>query len=161
MAVATAFTPVMTQLTGNTGGALQALPNVTLNGARQRTAIGVLTLASQASGTTIGMCRIPVSPGGTMLIGLRLITDTSLGSTTISLGNSNSAALYMAAQTFTSTNTPTAVGKTSAFSAAITSGYDCLSGLASTVYEDIVLVTSTATAPSSGTLVLQVEYAID
>lgn len=161
MAVATAFTPVMTQLTGNTGGALQALPNVTLNGGRQRTSVGVLTLASQASGTTIGMVRIPVSPGGTVLVGMTLVTDTSLGSATISLGNSNTAAQYMAAQTFTSTNTPTRVGKAVVHGVGITSGYDCVTGLASAVYEDIVLVTATASLPSSGTLALLVEYVID
>lgn len=158
MAVATVFTPVMTALTGNAGGALQSLPNVNLNGAKQRCSVGVVTLASQAAGTTIGMARLPV---GAVITGLTLITSISLGSTTVSIGNSNSAALYAAAQTLTATDTPTRLGKASIHGVPIASGYDCLSGAATVSYEDLVIVTAAATAPSSGTLTLIVEYAID
>jgi hypothetical protein len=161
MAVATTFTPVMALLTGNAGGAIQSLPGVNLNGGRQRSAVGMVALAAQASGSTIGAVRLPISPGGTVITGITIATDTSLATAQISLGDSNSAAKYMAAQTLTSLNTPTRVGLATIHGALLTSGYDCASGAISTAYEDIVIVTSVAALPGSGTLVVIVEYVVD
>lgn len=163
MAVATTFSDVMTQLTGNAGGAIQSLPAVTLNGSRSRKIIASIVLASQASGSVIGVARIPV---GAAITDIQLTTDTSLGSATISLGDSNSGAIYMAAQTFTATDTPTAVGKTATRGVPIAAGYDCVTGKVTTPpaggnYEDVVLTVGTASLPSSGNLRIIIEYALD
>jgi hypothetical protein len=158
MAVATIFAPEMTALTGNTGGAVQSLPNVTKVGARERVFVTTLVLATQVSTSVIGMARLPL---GAIITGITLVTDTSLGSSTIALGDTNSAALYMAAQTLTSTNTPTRVGLASAHGAPITAGFDCVSGLANKSYEDIVLTIAVANFPASGNLTLIIEYALD
>ena len=158
MAVATAFTTAMAALTGNTGGALQILPAVTQAGARERVFTGVIALATQPSGSVIGLARIPL---GAAITGITLVTDTSLGTTTIALGDTNSSALYMAAQTLTTVGVPQRVGLTAAHAAAITTGYDCATGIASKSYEDIVLTTAVAALPASGNLAFILEYAFD
>ena len=158
MAVANLFSPVMAALTGNAGGAVQSLPGVNLAGARERTFVGTFVLAAQASGSVIGMARLPLQ---SVITGITLITDTSLGSATIALGDANNATAYMAAQTLTSTNTPTRVGLTAAHGQPITTGYDCTTGLAAKAYEDIILTTGAAALPASGNLCVIVEYALD
>ena len=158
MAAASTFSTQMAALTGNTGGAVQSLPNVTLVGARERVFVANITLASQASGSTIGIARIPL--GGT-ITNIQLTTDTSLSTAQISIGDSNSAAIYAAAQTLTSVNTPTNVGLAATRGSLITTGYDCVSAVASKSYEDVVLVTSVAALPSSGNLVIIITYALD
>lgn len=155
---ATAFFPEMTQLTGNTGGAVQSLPAVTKVGGRERVFSTTLTLAAQASGTTFGVARLPM---GAMLSGINVITDTSLGSATISFGDANNTTLYSAAATLTATNTPTSIGNAATRGQLITSGYDCVSGAANKSYEDITLTTAVAALPGSGSLVVQVTYTID
>ena len=127
-------------------------------GARERVFIANLALASQASGSVIAMARLPV---GAVIAGLALITDTSLGSATIALGDANSAAAYAAAQTLTSVNTPTRIGLAATHGATITTGYDCQTGAANYAYEDILLTTAVAALPASGNLVAIIEYAID
>jgi hypothetical protein len=158
MAVATLFSPVMSSLTGNTGGAVQSLPAVNLAGARERIFVGTLVLAAQASGSVVGVARIPLQ---SVVTGITVITDTSLGSATIALGDTNNGALYMAAQTLTNTNTPTRVGLAATHGAPITTGYDCVSGLSTKSYEDIVLTTGAASLPASGNLAVIIEYALD
>lgn len=158
MSVATLFSPIMSALTGNSGGAIESLPNVTLHGARERTSCAVITLASQASGSVFGLFRLPV---GAIITGITINTSISLGSATIALGDSNTSNLYMSAATFTSTNTPTRVGNATQHASPITSGYDCVTGLASTSYEDVTMTTATAALPSSGTLVIIIEWALD
>jgi hypothetical protein len=158
MTVASSFFPVMTQLTGNAGGGVEALPSVTANGGRERVAGGTLTLAAQASGSVIGVARLPL---GAIISGLTVVTDTSLGSATIALGDTNSGALYAAAMTLTTTNTPTRIGNAVAHMAPIVTGYDCTTGLKSLSYEDITLTTAGATLPASGNLTVVIEYVID
>ena len=155
---ATLFAPEMTLLTGNTGGNVQGLPQVTKVGARERTFTTTFALASQASGSTIGMARLPL---GCIITGLTLITDTSLGSATISLGDASNTTLYLPAQTLTITNTPQRVGLTATHGQQILTGYDCVTGLVNKSYEDITLTTATAALPSSGNLTLVIEYALD
>ena len=158
MAVATHFSTVMSQLTGNTGGQVQALPFVNVAGARNRIFVATITLAAQASGSVIGVARLPMLSA---ITGITLVTDTSLGTATIALGDTNNAARFLAAQTFTTINTPTRVGLTSAHGVPITSGYDCVSGLASLTYEDMVLTTAVASLPGSGNFTIIIEYALD
>lgn len=166
---ATAFAEMMTKLTGNTGGVVQDLPPVLRVGGKRRILAERLTLAAQVSGTVIGVARIPLP---FVLTGITLLTDTSLGSTTIALGNAGNgnSAIYAAAATLTATNTPTGVGKVATTGIQINSGFDCVSGLATGAaapgnggagYEDIILTTGAATAPGSGTLLLLFQYVID
>ena len=158
MAVATVFSSQMTSLTGNAGGGSQALPNVTAVSGRVRVFHADIVLASQVAGTTIGIARLPL---GAMITDIQVITDTSLGTTTISVGDSNSAAIYAAAATYTTINVPVYVGLAATLGVPIASGYDCLTGVASKSYEDLVVVTAVATAPASGNLRLNIKYVMD
>ncbi|HWK44922.1 MAG TPA: hypothetical protein VNT30_09385 [Stellaceae bacterium] len=158
MTVATAFSTQMTQLTGNAGGAIQQLPNSNVVAGRERCFIANIALATQAIGTVFGVARIGLLG---VITGITLITDTSLGSATIALGDANSSAIYMAASVLTATNTPTRVGLASTHGAPIATGYDCVSGLVSKSYEDIILTTAVAALPASGNLAIIFEYVID
>ena len=159
MTTASYFSTEMTQITGNAGGAVQSLPAVTLVGARERVFVAHITLASQTSGSFIGIARLPV---GAMITGVTYITDTSLGSSTIALGDVNTAALYAAAQTLTTTQTPTRVGLAATHGQPITTGYDCTTGAVSKAnIEDVGLTIAVANFPASGNLVVIIEYAHD
>jgi hypothetical protein len=148
----------MALLTGNAGGAIQNLPAVNVCGARERIFVANIALAAQASGSVIGVARLPVQ---SVITGITVITDTSLGTATISLGDTNNATLYTAAQTLTSAQTPTRVGLAATHGAPITTGYDCTTGKANYAYEDIVLTVGTAALPGSGNLLVILEYALD
>ena len=151
------YSTQMAQLTGNAGGAVQSLPGVNTFGGRERTQIANIALATQASGSTIAVARLPLLA---VITGIQMITDTSLGTATVALGDTNSAAIYAAAQTLTSTQTPTRVGLAATHGAPITTGYDCQTGL-SAPYEDNILTVGTAALPASGNLVIIFEYCID
>ncbi len=157
---ATAFTPVMAQLTGNQGGNVQSLPGVNLAGGKERTFVGTITLASQAAATVFGIARLPLQA---VITGITVITSVSLGSATIELGDAGNgnAAIYAAAQTLTSANTPTKVGAAATHGQPITAGYDCQTGASSPDHEDIILTTAAAALPASGTLTTIIEFAID
>lgn len=155
---ATVHFPEMTQLTGNAGGAIQSLPSVTKVGGRERVFASTLALAAQVNGTTFGVARLPL---GAVITGITLITDTSLGSSTIALGDAANTTLYKAAATFTTTDTPTRVGLTAAHAQPITTGYDCVSGLSTKSYEDITMTVGAANLPGSGNLAIIIEYSID
>lgn len=157
---ATTFSAVMASLTGNSGGNVQSLPGVNVAGGRERIFIASIGLASQPSGTVFGVARLPLQSA---ITGITLITSTSLGSTTIALGDAGSgnSAIYMAAQTLTSTNTPTRVGLQASHGVPITTGYDCVTGAQAATYEDITMTTGAATLPGSGNLTIIFEYAID
>lgn len=157
---ATLFSTQMAALTGNTGGAVQSLPGVNVAGGRLRIFVANLALASQASGSVIGVARLPLLA---VISGITYITDTSLSTATIKLGdagNGNSA-IYAAAQTLTGTNTPTKVGLAATLGVPIAAGFDCVSGLAAASYEDVILTVGVAALPSSGNLTIIFEYAID
>lgn len=165
---ATAWSDTMLQLTGNSGGAVQALPNSNVVGGRCRKFISRITLASQVSGTVIGVARIPLPAS---LVSIMLLASVSLGSTTIALGNAadTKGAIYLAARTLTVT-TPVFEGLVATMGIPLTTGIDGVSGLPVTAYapgqgganyEDINLTTGAATAPASGTLCLMFEYMID
>jgi hypothetical protein len=169
MAVATLFGTQMGLLTGNSGGAIQQLPGVNVVGARQRTFVETIALASQASGSVIGVARVPLYA---VFLGITLITDTSLGSATVSFGDANQAALYGAATTLTAINTPTLIAKADAIGP-ILNGYDSVTGnlvdpfmpqfvgQGGALYEDIVMAIGSAAFPASGTLMVLTDYQID
>jgi hypothetical protein len=105
-----------------------------------------IDLASQPSGDTIEIAKLP--KGARVLFGI-LNTDTSLGSSTLAIGNGTSSGKYRAAATFTSTNTPTFFGVVAGVGEALTA-------------EEIVLATiAAANLPSSGILRIMIFYTLD
>lgn len=156
---ATLFSAPMLALTGNVPGVVESLPNVSLFGARVRSQIAVLTYAAQTAGAVFGIARLPI---GAVVLGFLLNSDTSSGSTTLSIGDAHNgnSAKYAALAALTATDTPTWRCKAGVAGVAIATGYDCVSG-ALAQYEDIILVTAAATAPASGTLVIETFYQID
>lgn len=115
-------------------------------GGKMRRILATFDMASQASGSFLVIGR---RPQGSVFAGLRLTTDTSLGTATVSAGTAASAARDKAAATFTATDTPTTYGKASAFAA------DAL-----TADEIVGLTTGTAALPSSGILIAEYFYTI-
>lgn len=155
---ATVWGVQMTLLTTNLGGNVQSLPQGNIVNGKEYGFIETLTLAAQVSGTVIGVARVPLQAS---FLGVTVCTDTSLGSTTIKFGNAGNgnSAIYGAAATLTATDTPTLFTKTAVHGVPITSGFDCVSGVATgyTVggngganYEDIIMTLGAATAPASG-----------
>lgn len=104
-----------------------------------------ITLASQAAADTIVLARVPA--GSTFAYGI-IVTDTSLGSTTISIGNATTPAKYRALAVFTATDTPTLFGKASA----ITHAQELTSD------ETVLATLAAATAPASGNLVIDLYF---
>ncbi len=167
---ATLFSDLMTNTTGNAGGNVQTLNNVNLSGGKERIQVAKIGLAAQVNGSIFGICRLPL---GSTLLGITVITDTSLGSSTIKFGDAHSgnSALYGAAATLTSTNTPTAFATAATYGVPITTGYDCQDGHATTYdvggspggggYEDIIMTVGAADLPGTGTLRVIVRYMLD
>lgn len=165
---ATTWSDTMLQLVSNAAGAVQALPNVNLVGGKCRAFMSRITLAAQASGSVIGVARIPLPA---TLIRVQLLASVTLATATIALGNAanGNSAIYLAARTLTVT-TPVIEGLIATIGVPITTGIDGVSGLPVTpyapgqggaVYEDINLTTGVAALPGAGTLGLIFEYMID
>ena len=156
------YSTQMATITGNVSGAIQSLLQPSQAGGRKRTFVANITLASQVAGSTFAIARLPV---GAAIMGINLMTDTSLGSTTLAIGDAKSgnSALYAAAATLTATDTPTSVGKTATRGLPIVSGYDSATGAlsAGNIYEDVIITTAAATLPASGNLVVELDYVID
>lgn len=166
---ATLFGTEMTTLTTNIGGNIESLLPSYLSHGKDRYFVANLALAIQGSTAVIGVARLPLP---FVLTGIKLLTDTSLGSSTIALGNAGNgnAAKYKAAAVFTAVDTPTFVGLTASMGVPITSGFDCVSGLATgygaggnggALYEDIILTVAVAALPASGNLRIFFSYVID
>lgn len=113
-------------------------------GARLHRYRASITLASQASGDTVVLAKIPA--GQCFAHGV-IVTDTSLGTATVAVGNSSSAAKYKAAAVFTATDTPTLFGKAAA-----------VAGDPSSAQEDVLLTVGTAALPASGQLVVDLYF---
>lgn len=177
-AVASAYFTPMASIAANLGGAVQSLPQAWQFGGKQRTFGGSLTLGSQASGTVLGLCRLPLFGA---VVGIQLVTSVSLGTATLAIGDATSAALYVAAATYTSVDTPVRIGKTSAHLSQLVQGYDATTGKPTNysssqqdpqsaapesqgfggLYEDILVTTAVAALPASGNLVILVDYVLD
>lgn len=155
---ASAYLPEMNTIVSNSGGAIASLNPVTKTAGRVRNFATTLALASQTNGTTLGVARIPLPA---MVTRITMLTDTSLGSSTVALGDASDTAKFKAAATFTATDTPTSVGKQSALATVIYSGYDCQSGAAKNGYTDITMTIGAANLPSSGNFTLMIEYVND
>lgn len=103
-----------------------------------------ITLATQTTSDTIVVAIVPA--GYAFAFGI-LTTDTSLGTSTISIGITGTTAKYRALAVFTATDTPTFFGKASA-----------ISGATLTADETVFITIATASLPASGTLVVDMYY---
>jgi len=138
------------ELAGTTTGLTTAAatgyrPGASVYGARMKRFRATVTYAGQTTSDTILLASVPA--GFTFAFGV-LNADTSSGSTTLAIGTSGSTAKYRAAGAFTSTDTPTMFGKAAPAAGA--------TPLADT--ENIILTLAAATAPSSGTLVVDLYF---
>lgn len=165
---ATSYGTEMATKVANTSGAVNTLVENYLGSGKLRTAVCTIELSAQAAASIIGIARLPVP---FVPMGFTLLSDTSLGTATIALGNAGdgNAAKYLAAQTFTATDTPTPAGNTATLGVPVTEGYDCISGAATSPdtagnggggYEDVILTTGTAALPAAGTLKVLIHYAL-
>lgn len=118
------------------------------NGATRHVIREVFDMAAQTivNGDTLFLGRLPT---GALFDGVELVTSASLGSSTVAVGTSGSAAKYKAAAVFTATDTPTRYGKASAFAQAALSAP-----------EDVIATIAAADMPTSGTLVFELAYLI-
>ncbi|HEY4161991.1 MAG TPA: hypothetical protein VGM59_02935 [Dongiaceae bacterium] len=105
-----------------------------------------VVLNAQPTTDTIEVARLP--KGARVLFGL-LNSTVSLGTSTISIGPASAAAKYRAAAVFTAVDTPTFFGPAA------------VAGEPVTAEEIVQITTATAALPSSGTLRVQIFYAID
>jgi hypothetical protein len=121
-------------------------PPVNFVGGRVRVFNEQFVYAAQASGSTITVATIPA---GAVPLFFVLNTDTSTGSATIAVGDGTTAALYGAAAAYTTTNTPTLIGKTATALTALTA------------QGSVVLTTAAAALPASGNLSFQSYYVQD
>ena len=105
-----------------------------------------ITLASQVYGTS-GNIVLGALPNGARIQNIKMITDTSLGSSTISIGNSSSATAYSVATTMTATDTWTQLASVAALAAEQVS-----------VDTPLLANILAANLPASGTLIIDIEY---
>ena len=110
-------------------------------GATLRVFRATVTYASQASGSTIVLAKIPV---GYAFVSGSLVTSASTSTATIAIGTSATAGKYKAAGAVTSTDTPTAFGLGNAYAGAFSAE------------ETVIATVGTAALPSSGTLVVDI-----
>lgn len=167
---ATSYATNMAKLVGNTGGAIQQLLETYTQGGRVRAVFENLVLNAQAANAVIGVGSLPVP---CRYLGTIFITDTSLGTSTIELGDAGNgdAANLVGAFTLTATDTPTWKGKAAAIGAPITAGNDAATGNAVTPQApaqrggagmyDLVLTVGTAALPAAGNLNMIHLYVVD
>jgi len=106
----------------------------------------IVTFASQASGDTIEVAKLP--KGARVLHGV-LTTSASTGTATLAVGTSSSAAKYRAAAVLTATDTPTPFGVATALN------------VANSAEETVVVTVGTAALPASGTMAVTTVYTFD
>lgn len=128
---------------------------------KKRVQMATVALASQADGTTAHLFRIPKRA---RLLGFIGVTDTSLGSAAIAIGNihSGNSAAYKASAAFTATDTPTLWGKMAAMGLDL-DGVTCYdyADAVSSAYMDIIATFAGAALPSSGTLKVFCLYVVE
>jgi hypothetical protein len=104
-----------------------------------------IVLASQLVADTIVIGN--VQSGSSFLYGI-LSTDTSLATSTISIGTSASAAKYRALAVFTATNTPTPFGNVAP-----------MANVTLNATEQQIITIAVATLPAAGNLIVQMFWA--
>lgn len=110
---------------------------------------GKLVMASQASGSTLTAWR---ARAGLVFLGGALVTDTSLSTATLAVGNATTAGLYRAAAVLTTVGTPQTFFDGAA-------GFLANFPLQIAPYEEVILTVGTAALPASGNLVAYGFYA--
>lgn len=116
-----------------------------LAGARVRRWRGSIDLAAQASGDTVVLANIP--SGHAFVYGV-VTASATLGTSTVAIGTAADAGKYRAAATFTTVDTPTLFGKSSA-----------VGGAVHEEVEQVILTIGAAALPSSGKLVVDLLFA--
>ena len=118
-------------------------PAVPAYGGRLRRYRASITMTGQSptAGNEVVLAKIPA---GQVFAYAVQTTNTTLGATTISIGNAASAATYSAAAAFTTVDTPTIVGKTAPIVAAAFAA------------EETILLTGSAALAGSGLLVIDI-----
>lgn len=102
--------------------------------------------AAQASGSTITVATLPA---GALPLSIQLITDTSTGSATLAFGDGTTAAKFVAASAYTTTDTPVEAMKTAPALTVLTAP------------TSVVITTAAASLPASGNLCVQTYFATD
>jgi hypothetical protein len=105
-----------------------------------------VTLATQTTSDTIAVARLPK---GAVLRGARIMTDTTLGSSTIAIGIAGTTGKYRVAATLTTTNTWEEIGQAADLHAALSAE------------EEVIITIAAASLPASGTLLVQFDYAFN
>lgn len=133
-----------TELAG--AGSLPVIKASALQGyaARPKRFRASVTLAAQAIGDTVVLAQVPP---GLVFAGGCIVSDTSLATATVAVGNAGNPAKYKAAAALTVVDAPALFGKASAFA-----------GAASTASEDVLLTVSTAALPAAGQLVVDLYF---
>ena len=119
-------------------------PAANVVGARTKAFRATITFASQASGSTFVLGKIPA--GAAFAYGVITVSATT-GSATIAVGNATTAAKHAAAAAYTTADVPTVFGKAAA-----------IAGAANTDDETIIATIAGAALPSSGTGVIEVFF---
>jgi len=130
----------------NTNPPVKASPAA--HGGRFRVVSDTVTMATQTTSDTIVLFGGKLPVGAQVLYGILTTTD-SLGSSQIAIGITGTTGKYRAAATFTSTNTPTLFGVAAGLLTPLTAE------------EQVFITISAANMPSSGTLHVQLFYALD
>jgi hypothetical protein len=102
--------------------------------------------AANAIGDTIV---VGLVPKGAQFMGGTVTVDTSLSTSTISLGTASSAAKYMALTAFTTVDVPVNFGKTAA------------QGTTLTANDTVILTIAALALPAAGNIKILLEYCFD
>lgn len=124
----------------------QVKPDVTFVGGRLRVFNEQVVYSGQASGDTITVGRLPK---GAIPLYFIINTDTSTGTASLAVGDGTTSNKFANASTYTSTNSPTFVGKQAPGAAELTAE------------TDVILTIGAAALPSSGNLSVQTVYVLD
>jgi len=130
----------------NTNPPVKASPAA--QGGRVRVVSDSVTMAAQTTSDTIVLFGGKLPVGAQVLYGV-LTTTTSLGSAEIAIGVTGTTGKYRASAVFTATNTPTLFGVASNLLTPLTSE------------EQVFITIAAASLPGSGTLHVQLFYALD
>ena len=123
-------------------------PRATVYGAVLKRLRATFTYASQTTSDTLVVGNLPA--GATFAFGV-LTASASSGSTTLAIGITGTTGKYRAAAAFTTTDTPTMFGLTAQVGA---------TDPALSAEENVFITLAAATAPSSGTLVVDLYYSM-
>jgi hypothetical protein len=162
---ATSWSTQMGIITGNQGGNVQGLIPTLQNG-KQYCFIADVPFSAQASGSIIGVARLPVP---FTMISITALASVSLATATMALGRADDvsdAGFWSAAATLTVT-TPQSLGVYTSLGVPQYVGVDSLTGQPAGYqpghqggggYDDIILTTGVAALPAAGGLRLFFEY---